>query len=123
MHKWVMLALFVIASGMAVIFSITAIENEGGEEEAVGENELRFVMSNFKFDQETYTVKAGSTMTLSMKNAQGIHGVAIESLGVDMKEGDTVEVTFGEAGTTYDLLCSVMCGIGHAEMVSKIVVE
>jgi cytochrome c oxidase subunit 2 len=107
---------------MGIVFSITAITPAEAGEEAVGENELRFVATNFSFDKPEYRVKAGETLTLSLKNQLGTHGVAIEELGIQLMEGDTVEYTFDKPGE-YNVVCSVMCGIGHAEMVSKLIVE
>ncbi|GIQ69426.1 hypothetical protein DUZ99_16830 [Xylanibacillus composti] len=122
MHKWIMFALFIAASAAAVVFSITMIEPKEGAEEEVGENELRFVLSNFEFDQQEYHVKLGETMNVSMRNKEGIHGVAIEGYDIDIHAGDSVEVTFDKPGT-FELVCSVMCGLGHAEMVATLVVE
>ncbi len=122
MHKWIMFAMFIAASAAAIVFSITLIEPKEGVEEEVGENELRFVLSNFEFDQQEYHVALGETMTVSMKNANGVHGVAIPDYGIDITEGDAVEVTFDQAGT-FELECSIMCGLGHAEMVATLVVE
>lgn len=122
MHKWIMFALFVVASTAAVVFSITLIEPKEGVEEAVGENELRFVLTNYAFDQQEYHVKLGETMNVSIRNKEGIHGVVIDGYDVDIRDGAPVEVTFDKPGK-FELLCSVMCGLGHAEMVATLVVE
>ncbi|CAM3842506.1 cytochrome C oxidase subunit II [Marinicrinis lubricantis] len=123
MQKYVMLSLFLVAVVFAVVFSLTAID--GGEEaaeEEVKENELRIVAENFKFDQAEYTIEAGKTMIISMKNKPGggIHGVEIEGTDINLQDGQSAEYTF-EPGT-YNIHCSVMCGTGHAEMVSKLIV-
>lgn len=124
MQKYIMLTLFLIASAMAIVFSITSVnQTDEFAEEPLQENELRFVAENFKFDQETYTVPAGEPILVTMQNKPGggIHGVAIEGTDINLQDGDQVEFTF-EPGT-YNVVCSVMCGTGHAEMHSKLIVE
>ncbi|MFD2672807.1 hypothetical protein [Marinicrinis sediminis] len=124
MHKWVMLGLMVIAGLLAVTLSITSIETkEETAEEAPKENEVRFEAENFKFDQEEYTIKAGEPMVLSMVNKRGggIHAVEIEGTDIYLEDGDSVEHTF-EPGT-YEIKCAIMCGTGHDDMVSTLIVE
>lgn len=124
MHKYVMLTLFVLSSVVGLAYSFVAVAGGEGEEHAEPpkENELRIVASNWKFDQETYTVEQGATLTVNLVNKQGIHGAAIPELGIDVKEGEPQEVTFDKPGT-YNIECSVACGQGHAEMRSKLVVQ
>lgn len=123
MLKWSMAALLIVASVMGIVYTIEAIVVAERErvDEIVQDNELRFLASNFKFDQEEYNVSVGETMELTMRNEQGRHGVGIVGLDINLIEGDTVEYTFTEPGT-YDVVCTIACGEGHAEMVSKLIV-
>ncbi len=78
---------------------------------------------DFVFDQKEYKVKAGQKYKLVLHNKSGMHGLAIEDFGIDL-QGDKMEqeVTFDKPGR-YKMHCSVMCGTGHANMVSELVVE
>jgi cytochrome c oxidase subunit 2 len=124
MHKWLMFVLFIGASIFGLV-AVMLVAPHGAEEELAPpkENELRIVATNYQFDKAEYKVKQGETLTVSLVNRQGAHGVAIDELGVKL-EGDqlTQEVTFDKPGT-YKLYCSVPCGIGHQDMVSTLIVE
>lgn len=125
MHKWIMLSLFIIASAMAVIFSVNAAlqPDENADEGPPSANELRITGKNFEFNQKEYTVPAGTPIKISYRNdvGGGIHGMAIEGTDIDLKNNETAEFTF-EPGT-YKLYCSIMCGLGHDDMYSTIIVE
>jgi cytochrome c oxidase subunit 2 len=124
MHKWAMAALLITASVMGIVYTIETIVVAERErvDEIVQDNELRFLASNFQFDQEEYHVQVGETLELTMRNEQGRHGVGIEGLDINLVEGDTVEYTFTEPGT-YDVVCTIACGEGHAEMNAKLIVS
>jgi len=124
MHKWIMLALVIAASVMAVVFSITeAMKEPEHAEEPVAENELRITGTNFEFDQAEYHITAGEEVVLSYRNALGggIHGMAINGTDINLKDGESANYTF-EPGV-YDIICSIMCGEGHTEMTAKLIVE
>jgi cytochrome c oxidase subunit 2 len=123
MYKWAMFVLFVGASlfGLLVLMFQTP---EGAEHAAPPkEDELRIVATDFQFDKQEYRVKVGETKTVTLVNKQGNHGVAFEGLDINL-EGDELskEVTFDKPGE-YQLVCSVLCGPGHLEMASKLIVE
>ncbi|WP_128896704.1 hypothetical protein [Longirhabdus pacifica] len=119
MHKYAMLSLFVIASAMAVVFSITSIEKVE-EEVPLAENEVLFVMENFAFDQEVYEIEAGEKVLL-LENKSGIHEFSIDGTEVNVTQNEGVNFTF-ESGQEYTIRCSLTCGTGHLDMVSTIVV-
>ena len=112
MHKWAMFILFIAASvlGLAVIIFAPPT----GDEEIIPEaqeNEIQFIMTNYQFDKQEYKITAGVPMTLTMVNKQGIHGVMIQGTDINLTPGE------------YTLLCSIMCGPGHDDMVAKLIVE
>ncbi len=78
--------------------------------------------SNFQFEPAEINAKVGDTLKLTFKNKNGVHGLAIDGLNVDLKDGETAEIVLDKAGT-YDFYCSIMCGAGHDNMTGKIVVE
>ncbi|ANE48341.1 cytochrome C oxidase subunit II [Paenibacillus swuensis] len=124
MHKWVMATLcsaLVVLSLVLMTVGLPKAEEAESPEEAA--NTLKIVASNFKFDQQEYKVKAGETKTVKLQNKLGKHGVEIQGLDVKLDENNPEkEVTFDKPGT-YELVCSVMCGEGHMDMKSVLIVE
>lgn len=76
--------------------------------------------SNWKFDKEEYTAKAGEPVKISLKNKQGFHGVEI--VGVGEVEAGKDQVFTLEAGE-YEIVCNIMCGEGHDDMKAKLIVQ
>lgn len=123
MHKWIMAALLIVASVMGIGFTIDAMIKADREHVAneVPDNGLRINAYNWYFDEEEYTVEAGEPVVISMRNMQGRHNIKIEELDLVINDGDSVEHTF-EPGV-YTILCDIMCGEGHYDMVAKLVVQ
>lgn len=88
----------------------------GGEQVA-----LAVDSTNFQFDQAEYRVKAGSEVTLSFTSSQGMHGLAVNDLDINLKDGEST--TFTAEPGEYTMVCSIMCGPGHGDMISKLIVE
>ena len=78
------------------------------------------VATNWSFDQENYTAPAGE-ITFHLTNKEGMHGIQIEGTDVNI-EGDGSATATLEPGE-YQIVCSVVCGAGHADMVSTLTVE
>jgi cytochrome c oxidase subunit 2 len=78
---------------------------------------------NWKFNQAEYKVKAGEPITITYKNKEGVHGIIIKDLNVDLTNGKSVSVT-AEKGT-YEIICSIPCGGSkqHTEMRAMLIVE
>jgi len=124
MHKWAMFILFIAASvlGLSVIIFAPPTSGEEPIPEAA-ENEVQFIMTDFQFDQPEYVVTAGETVKLTMINKSGNHGVLVQGTDINLTtNGESQEITFDEPGT-YDLYCSIMCGVGHTDMVAKLIVQ
>jgi cytochrome c oxidase subunit 2 len=86
-------------------------------------NTVTVTATNFKFEPAEIHVKKGDKVTLKLANKQGMHGLAVPELKVDLKkDGDTATFTADKTGA-FDFQCSVMCGAGHTDMKGKIVVE
>jgi cytochrome c oxidase subunit 2 len=126
MYKWLMFIMFIGASLLAVgVMTFGPMAPHPAEhagEEAADPNQLKIVASNFEFDKEEYRVAAGSTLTVSLVNKNGLHGAAVEALGINILADEPQQITFDKPGT-YEIKCSILCGVGHAEMVSKLIVE
>lgn len=109
-----------------------AASEESAEEEvdlaAVETNQtLDLVAKNFVFEgkdgSKTFYVKAGEEVTLNVSTEEGVHGLAID--GIDNAEiadaNGTVKFTPTKEGE-YNIFCTLFCGAGHGDMVSKLVV-
>ncbi|PZE20394.1 cupredoxin domain-containing protein [Paenibacillus xerothermodurans] len=97
--------------------------NNSSAPAAAASNELKLTATNFKFDQAEYKVKKGEEIKVTLENKAGMHGIEIKGLGVKL-DGNNKTGTFtaNEEGT-YDIICSIPCGQGHAAMKSKLIVE
>ncbi len=122
MGRWIVAVLFfgAFALGVGILIAQTPPSAQVAQEEA--KNKLQIVANNWEFDQKTYTVQAGSTLQVELLNKQGIHGIEIEGLNISLQGTElTKEVTFDTPGE-YKIVCIVLCGEGHVEMVSTLVV-
>ncbi|MEK8127477.1 hypothetical protein WMW72_06065 [Paenibacillus filicis] len=125
MQKWIMFSLFIVACllGTGVLFqNISARQAEMAKENSAGPT-LKFVASNFKFDQAEYKVKAGEKLTVSLLNKEGLHAMEIVGTTVKLDNNTkSTEFTFDKPGE-YEVHCTLPCGPGHAEMKTKLIVE
>ncbi|MBO9599403.1 MAG: cupredoxin domain-containing protein [Cohnella sp.] len=77
---------------------------------------------NFEFDQQEIKVKKGDTISITLKNTQGLHSIKINGYDQVIKPNKAVTFTADKAGT-FEFICDTMCGGGHAEMTGKLIVE
>lgn len=126
MYKWLMSVLLVVAIvlGVGVLYqSITDRAALAEQDKKEAGNTIKITASNFQFNEPEYKVKKGETWTLKFSNKDGVHAMEIKGLDVKLDKANTSkEVTFDKPGT-YELVCSLMCGAGHADMHSTFVVE
>lgn len=119
--KWTVLA--VIAITLTACSSGNSGSSSGAQETSESNaTPLNIVATNFAFDQEEYKVKAGEPIDFSIENAEGLHGYEIKELGIKIEGEGTKQFTIDEPGT-YEIACSIMCGPGHDDMISKLIVE
>jgi cytochrome c oxidase subunit 2 len=78
--------------------------------------------SNFKFDQPEIKVNKGDTVSITLKNTQGNHGIKLKGYDQEIKGDQTVTFVADKAGE-FEFYCSIMCGGGHAEMTGKLIVQ
>jgi cytochrome c oxidase subunit II len=83
--------------------------------------ELNIDATNFKFDQEEYRLKAGETVNVNFTSSQGMHGLKINGLDIELQDGQSS--TFVAEKGEYVIECSIMCGTGHSAMKAKLIVE
>ncbi|GEM85394.1 cytochrome C oxidase subunit II [Meiothermus granaticius] len=71
-------------------------------------------------------VKKGTKVTFYITSPDVVHGFNVQNtnINVEVIPGEVAQVStvFNRAGQ-YQVLCNEYCGIGHANMISKIVVE
>ncbi|MBD3919039.1 cupredoxin domain-containing protein [Paenibacillus sp. PR3] len=89
----------------------------GGATKEITENAV-----NWSFSEPEIKANVGDTLKLTLNNQTGVHGLQIEDLGVNLKNGETATIKLDKAGT-YEFHCSIQCGQGHDNMVGQIIVE
>jgi cytochrome c oxidase subunit 2 len=123
MKKW--FAGSLLALSFAVLAACGGGDNssESGGDNATPAKEITIKATNWSFDQQEYHVKKGEPVKLTLVNEQGIHGIDIKDFKVSLNNNKkSVTITPDKTGT-FDIVCNIMCGTGHAQMVSKLVVE
>lgn len=79
--------------------------------DAAGVRDIVIVGDNFTFSTEALTLKKGQKVRLTFANAQGMHDLKIDGLGIatkTLKAGETETVEFTpEAAGTYEAYCSI----------------
>jgi cytochrome c oxidase subunit 2 len=124
MYKWVMATFVTVACALAVYLLASGLPDKPHEEVAPeGQELLKITAINFEFNEKEYHVKAGTTYTIKFANEMGNHGAEIKDLGINLtKDHPSQEFTFDKPGT-YEIHCSIMCGQGHGDMQSTIIVS
>lgn len=126
MKKWPFLFFSVIAA--SVIFAGCANEAKPAADtaapaaSATGENVLNIEASNWKFNQDKFEAKAGQPITINFKSVEGVHGLAVEGLDVDIAKEGSKTFTPDKPGE-YKITCSIPCGPDHDKMISTLVVK
>ena len=77
---------------------------------------------NFEFDRTEYRVRTGEPVRFRFVSEEGEHGIEIPETGIKLRDGQTVTVTFEHPGE-YEIICNIPCGIGHAKMFAKLIIE
>jgi cytochrome c oxidase subunit 2 len=125
MNKKRMLAACLLAAG------VMALAGCGGEKEKAAESpapsagegkSIEIKAKNWEFDQKEIRVKQGETITISLKNEQGIHNILIKGYEKQIEAGKPVTFVADQTGE-FEFICNIMCGAGHNDMVGKLIVE
>ncbi|KIL35976.1 hypothetical protein SD71_11610 [Cohnella kolymensis] len=83
--------------------------------------EIVIKATSWEFDQPEYVIPKDTPVKITVENLKGAHGVEVEGTDINIRGNDSQVVTL-KAGT-YPIRCSIVCGAGHAQMVSKITVK
>lgn len=100
--------------------STTTQDNAAAQEGQV--KEITVKATNFKFEPSEIRVKKGEKIKLTLVNEEGVHGLMIHELNINIEGNGSAEFVADKVGE-YNLMCSVMCGTGHGDMIGKIIVE
>ena len=87
---------------------------------------VRVTTENWKFTPNVIRVKKGENITLSLQGLSGLHGFAVQDLGINVPvaQGKTVDVKLPtDKSGSFGFRCSIPCGLGHADMRGTIVIE
>lgn len=129
MKKWIYTLGFVLAA--TLILSACGSKSEDKASPAASAaastaagaaKEITINAKNFEFDQKEIKVKKGDTVTITLANSQGNHGLKIEGYDKEIKGNGSVTFTADKAGS-FNFACSIMCGQGHAKMTGTLIVE
>ncbi|WP_438311538.1 cupredoxin domain-containing protein [Sporosarcina sp. FA9] len=129
MKKWLLSSVF-----LSVLFVLAAcggndtsdetgrVDNTASTEGATASDEINITAVNFDFNQAEYTVKAGEEVKITFANEEGMHGIAIDGLDVDIQGDGEATFTPTEPGE-YTIYCNIPCGAGHDDMKSTLIVK
>ena len=85
------------------------------------------IARRFAFDPSEIDVAAGERIELSIKSADGVHGIEIKPLKIkrQIPRGDmAVRIEFtAPAPGRYPIVCSEYCGASHEDMKGTLVVR
>lgn len=97
-------------------------QQSSSQQSSGGSKEITLKAKNFEFDQKEIHVKKGDKVKLNFENVEGMHGVSLPEFKVALNKPGSVEFVADHTGS-FDYICSVMCGAGHATMKGKLIVE
>jgi cytochrome c oxidase subunit 2 len=89
---------------------------------ASGTKEIKVTAKNFEFVPGEIHVNKGDQVKLTFENKEGAHGLSIPDYKIDLKQPGSAEFVADRAGT-FPIVCSVVCGAGHAKMAGKLIVD
>ena len=88
---------------------------------------IEVLAKRFAFEPAVIQVAVGEPVRLIVRSGDGVHGIAIKSLGIarEIPRGGmavTIDFVAAEAGR-FPIVCSEYCGSGHEDMNGMLVVR
>jgi len=114
--------LFVI---QAVLFSLLILAGGCQKAKAPG-RQISVVMKKYEIQPAVIRVKSGEPVELDVTTADVQHGLDVPDLGIkeSVQPGRTTRITFTpQKKGQFKVLCGVICGPHHEDMMGKLVVE
>ncbi|TXK85531.1 cupredoxin domain-containing protein [Paenibacillus sp. N3.4] len=124
--------LLVLMLGIALVIAITACgskDNKAAETKTPSASTqpagqtVVLKATNFKFDQTEYHVKKGEPVTITLDNSQGVHGAAIKDFKINLDNSNKTATFTPDKAGSFPINCSIMCGTGHANMKTMLIVD
>lgn len=120
--KWTsMLSMFIV---VAIVLVGCGDKTEDVPETTIKSDSKEIIITakNFEFDTKEIYIKKGDKIKLTLKSDEGIHGLSIKDLDIDVKGNSSIEFVAEKTGT-FEYVCSVSCGKGHTDMKGKLIIE
>lgn len=134
--------LILLLGALALVFSIAATRWFTSPARK-GEVAIEMLAEDFRFKPHEIRVKTGARVTLRIRATDDKHGIAFKLVPEGQPEGSAPGLQFSTANPDwilekgqeqtirftalrpgrYEFACSVFCGMGHNEMLGRIVVE
>jgi len=121
------LALLLMLGALAIALAACGgnKENSGSSEpsgsQPAASEEIVIKASNWEFDKPEYIVPKDTPVKITLE-LDGGHGIKVKGTDINLGPGNTSTVVTLKEGT-YEFKCSIICGKGHNDMVSKLVVK
>lgn len=127
--------LLILMMGLAVVIAITACGNKDSKtsestttpaastQAAAGGQQVVLKATNYQFEKTEYRIKKGESVTITLDNSQGIHGASIKEFNINLNNGNKTATFTPDKTGSFPITCSVMCGTGHANMKTTLIVE
>jgi heme/copper-type cytochrome/quinol oxidase subunit 2 len=98
----------------------------GCERRQPADEHIQVVMKKYSIEPAVIRVKAGERIELNLSTSDVQHGLDIPALGIKepVQPGRITRVYFtAPSKGEYKMVCGVICGPHHEDMVGKLVVE
>ncbi|MFQ5832642.1 MAG: cupredoxin domain-containing protein [Candidatus Thorarchaeota archaeon] len=82
-------------------------------------------LRQYEFDPATIEVSLGDTVELLVTSDDVVHGFSIPDYGINelIYPGHPVWISFvADTAGTFEMACSIWCGVGHYDMTGELVV-
>lgn len=110
----------------ALALSLVPVADTARKDLGPAERVFEITASRFRFDPDILAVTEGDQVRITVRSADGVHGILIKELKVRLKVpkgGEAVSVGFVASRVgTYEIACSEYCGSGHRNMKARLVV-
>jgi cytochrome c oxidase subunit II len=114
-----------LLSATALVFAVSA--PGGSFAQSAEPRVIEVVAKRFAFEPSEIEVTVGERVRLSVRTADGVHGLEIKKFNVNKKVprgGEPITIDFiASTSGEFPILCSEYCGKGHEAMKGKLVVS